>query len=53
MQDVRELIERWDHDCLKTLREEPDLNEAGYFCAWIDAAVVASGGLVNAANWSL
>lgn len=38
LHEVRELIQRWTDACLRTLREEPDLHEAGYFCAWIDAA---------------
>jgi hypothetical protein len=36
LQDVSDPIKRWEKDCLKTLREEPDANEAGYYCAWID-----------------
>jgi len=37
LQDVTNLAERWADDCLKTLCEEPDPDEAGYYCAWIDA----------------
>lgn len=37
LQDINKLIQGWIHECLETVREEPDPNEAGYFCAWIDA----------------
>jgi hypothetical protein len=37
LEDVRDPVERWHKACLNTLREEPDPNEAGYYCAWIDA----------------
>ena len=34
---MSDLSKRWTEDCLKTLREEADPHEAGYYCAWIDA----------------
>ena len=37
LQEISDLVYRWVEACLETLREEPDPNEAGYFCAWIDA----------------
>jgi hypothetical protein len=37
LEDVRDPVERWHKACLDSLREEPDPNEAGYYCAWIDA----------------
>jgi hypothetical protein len=37
LQHIDKLIQGWIDACLKSLREEPDPEELGYFCAWIDA----------------
>lgn len=37
LQDIGELIQGWVEACVETLREEPDPDETGYFCSWIDA----------------
>jgi len=42
LHEIEELIQGWMDACLKTVREEPDPQEAGYFCAWIDAPQIDS-----------
>ena len=42
LQDMNQVVQRWAQVCLETLREEPDPEEAGYFCAWIDPAPIDS-----------
>lgn len=37
LQEIAELVQGWIDACMDTLREEPDPDEAGYYCAWIDA----------------
>lgn len=37
LRDMEKLVQGWIDACLQSLREEPDAEEAGYFCAWIDA----------------
>ncbi len=37
LEDVRDPLERWHKACLNSLREKPDPDEPGYYCAWIDA----------------
>jgi hypothetical protein len=37
LEDVRDPVERWHQACLDSLREKPDPDESGYYCAWIDA----------------
>lgn len=38
LQEIDDQVEGWRDACLNTLREEPDPEEPGYFCAWIDAS---------------
>jgi hypothetical protein len=40
LQEIGDLVDGWIKACLDTIREKPDPNEAGYFCAWIDAAEI-------------
>jgi hypothetical protein len=37
LQEISDLVQGWLKACFKTLREEPDPDEPGYYCAWIDA----------------
>jgi hypothetical protein len=37
LQEISDLVHGWLKACFETLREEPDPDEAGYYCAWIDA----------------
>lgn len=40
LHEVEQQVSGWIDACLKTLREEPDPEEARYHCAWIDAPCV-------------
>lgn len=37
LQDIDEQVQGWLDSCFDSLREEPDPEQPGYFCAWIDA----------------